>query len=49
MKHKPISSKNGGMIAKASKGLGKASTSAFNKKGSHAYSPKRHVMNKLKK
>lgn len=48
MKHKPIAGKAMGM-SKASKGLGKASTSAFNKKGSHAYSPKRHVMNKLKR
>ncbi len=49
MKMKPVSSKSGGMIAKASKGMGATSTSAFNKKGNHSNSPMRHVMNKLKR
>ena len=35
-------------VAKASKGMGKASTSAFNKKGNRSNAPKVHVNNKLK-
>ncbi len=47
MKMKPVSSKMGGM-AKATKGMGKASMPKFGK-GKCDYAPKRHVMNKLKR
>lgn len=33
MKHKPVTSKNGGMVAKATKGMGATSTSLFGNKG----------------
>ena len=40
MAKKVVASKNGGMVAKATKGMGATSTSAFKKKGNKAYCPK---------
>jgi len=39
MKKMPVSSKNGGMVAKATKGMGATSTNLFSKKGNKAYCP----------
>ena len=40
MAKKMVTSKNGGMVAKATKGMGATSTGLFSKKGNKAYCPK---------
>ena len=44
MGKKVVASKNGGMVAKATTKMGKASTSMMSKKGNKAYCPKIQVI-----